>query len=157
MLLDADVCICNIFWLIVCPSTHRQENPKHPWHSDKHSNRLLSCHFKPQQFHFFTRRDNLELEYECIWHAGTACPCISASTSLWLTFPNKGIFMNKPPLKCHTAIQNCTRKKVKKIEAIVGTATYSSALPPSQENTADDYTKKSWINKEFLKHYCKLQ
>lgn len=40
---------------------------------------------------------------------------------------------------------------------MVGTATYSSAHPLSQENTAGDYTKKSWINKEFLGQYCTLQ
>lgn len=47
--------------------------------------------------------------------------------------------------------------KVKKIKGIVSTHTYSSAPPPSQENTAGDYTEKSWINKEFLKQYWKLQ
>lgn len=34
---------------------------------------------------------------------------------------------------------------------MVCTATYSFALPQSQENTVGDYTAKTWINKGIFK------
>lgn len=58
-------------------------------------------------------------------------------------FPTKRYLAPNPPLKCHIVVQSCTGKEVRKIEVMVCTATYSSALPLSQENTFSDYTEKN--------------
>lgn len=158
MLLDADAYTCSIFWPIACLSTPRQENLKHI------HDILINT---PADYLVATSNHNNFIFSQ----EGIICTCnMSASDMLaqpvpasvpahpcdW-PFPTKGYLGTNPPLKCHTAVQNCTRKKVKKTEVIISIATYSSAHPLSQENTAGDCTKKSWINEEFLGRYCKLQ
>lgn len=39
---------------------------------------------------------------------------------------------------------------------MVCTATYSSALPQSQENTVGDYTEKNWINKGIFEEILQI-